>query len=63
MFARYYSPDSRSEGATATSKGFSKREQAAEGDYIHKREVEKLEAAKKKVKDAQAELVSLCDGC
>ncbi|KAK1923006.1 hypothetical protein DB88DRAFT_493443 [Papiliotrema laurentii] len=56
MLARHYTPDVRPEGQTASSKGFSQREQAEEGQYIKKRELEKLKEAKEKLKAAQAEV-------
>ncbi|RSH85171.1 hypothetical protein EHS25_004978 [Saitozyma podzolica] len=57
MFTRNYSPpDVKQEGATASSKGFSQREQAEEGQYIKKREVEKLKEAKARLEQAQAEV-------
>lgn len=59
MLARHYTPDVRPEGQTASSKGFSQREQAEEGQYIKKRELEKLKEAKEKLKAAQAEVVSV----
>jgi hypothetical protein len=37
----------------------SKREQAEEGDYIRKRELEKLKQTEEKLKAAQAEHVSV----
>ncbi|WWD20579.1 hypothetical protein CI109_105055 [Kwoniella shandongensis] len=55
MFARHYSPDSRSEGATASSTGFHEREQAKEAQYVRQREAEKLKAAQKKLDEAKAE--------
>ena len=58
MFGRYYTPDVRPEGTTASSKGFSQREQAEEGQYIRKRELEKLKQAEEKLKQAQADVVS-----
>lgn len=63
LAARTYVPDVRPEGTTASSKGFSQREQAEEGQYIRKRELEKLKAAEEKVKSAQAELVSCSVFC
>ncbi|KAK8850396.1 hypothetical protein IAR55_004314 [Kwoniella newhampshirensis] len=56
MFARHYSPDSRAEGATASSTGFREREQAKEAQYVKQREAEKLKAAHKKLEDAKAEV-------
>ncbi|WVQ85828.1 hypothetical protein IAT38_007996 [Cryptococcus sp. DSM 104549] len=56
MFARHYSPDSRSEGATASSTGFREREQAKEAQYVKQHEAEKLKAAKKKLEEAKAEV-------
>ncbi|RSH78456.1 uncharacterized protein EHS24_002181 [Apiotrichum porosum] len=53
--ARSYT-DVRGEGATASSKGFSQREQAEEGQYIRRREQELLKAAQEKLKAAQAEV-------
>ncbi|KAK4687718.1 hypothetical protein P7C73_g2399, partial [Tremellales sp. Uapishka_1] len=58
ILTRAYSPDVRPEGTTGSSKGFSQREQAEEGQYVKKREAEKLKAAKKKLEEAQAEFVS-----
>lgn len=58
MFGRFYSPDSRVEGATGSSKGFSQKEQAEEGQYIKRKENERLKEAKEKLKQAQAEVVS-----
>ncbi len=58
MAGRFYSPDVRPEGTTASSKGFSQREQAEEGQYIRKRELEKLKQAEAKYKAAKEELVS-----
>lgn len=57
LAARTYVPDVRPEGTTASSKGFSQREQAEEGQFIRKREIEKLKAAEEKLKAAQAEVV------
>ncbi|WVN89646.1 uncharacterized protein L203_104876 [Cryptococcus depauperatus CBS 7841] len=56
MFARYYSPDVRSEGATAGSTSFREREQAKEAQYVKTREAEKLKQAKEKLAQAQAEV-------
>ncbi|KAL7422714.1 hypothetical protein Q5752_002006 [Cryptotrichosporon argae] len=56
---RFYSPSNRPEGATATSEGFSKREQAEEGQYIKKREKEQLKAAQKKADAANEEVRKL----
>ncbi|EAL22999.1 hypothetical protein CNBA7670 [Cryptococcus deneoformans B-3501A] len=58
MFVRYYAPDIRSEGATASSTSFHEREQAKEAQYVRQREAEKLKAAKAKLAEAQAEVVS-----
>jgi hypothetical protein len=59
LAARTYVPDVRPEGTTASSKGFSQKEQAEEGQFIRKRELEKLKEAQDKVKAAQAEVVSV----
>lgn len=59
MFGRHYTPDVRAEGTTATSKGFSQREQAEEGQYIKKKELEKLREAQKKLEELQKKHVSL----
>ncbi|OXG91783.1 hypothetical protein C349_00797 [Cryptococcus neoformans var. grubii Br795] len=56
MFVRYYAPDVRSEGATASSTSFHEREQAKEAQYVRQREAEKLKAAKAKLAEAQAEV-------
>ncbi|WVR08486.1 hypothetical protein IAU60_005541 [Kwoniella sp. DSM 27419] len=56
MFVRNYSPDTRGEGATASSTGFKDREQAQEAQYVKKREAEKLKRAQDKLKEAQAEV-------
>jgi hypothetical protein len=48
--------DSQSRGIADSD---SQREQAEEGGYIRKRELEKLKAAQEKVKAAQQELVSV----
>ncbi|ODN99376.1 hypothetical protein L198_03218 [Cryptococcus wingfieldii CBS 7118] len=56
MFARYYSPDVRGEGATASSTGFKTREQAKEAQYVQQHEAEKLKLAQAKLKAAQAEV-------
>lgn len=58
MAGRFYSPDSRVEGATGSSTGFSKKEQAEEGSYIKRKEHEKLKQAQEKLKQAQADVVS-----
>ena len=59
MVGRFYSPDSRVEGATGSSKGFSQKEQAEEGSYIKRKEHEKLKEAQEKLKQAQAAVVSV----
>lgn len=56
MTSRFYSPDVRQEGATATSEGFSKREQAEEGQYIKRKEQEQLKKAKEELAKAQAKV-------
>lgn len=43
----------------STDKYLRQREQAEEGQYIRKKELEKLKQAQDKVKAAQSELVSL----
>ncbi|ORY35661.1 hypothetical protein BCR39DRAFT_511371 [Naematelia encephala] len=55
MFSRNYAPDVRPEGTTGTSKGFRDRENAEEGQYIRRREQERLKEAKEKLEKAQAE--------
>jgi len=55
---RAYS-DSRSAGATATSKGFSKKEQAQENQYIREQERLALEKLKKQLAKHQEELDQL----
>ncbi|ORX41173.1 hypothetical protein BD324DRAFT_613501 [Kockovaella imperatae] len=57
MFStRGYADSTRPEGQTASSKGFSQREQAEEGQYIRKKEQEKLKEAQDKLKLAQDEV-------
>jgi hypothetical protein len=66
MFGRHYTPDVRPEGTTASSKGFSQREQAEEGQYIKKKELEKLKASQKELEELKKKHVSVdypCNVC
>ncbi|WWC92154.1 uncharacterized protein L201_007108 [Kwoniella dendrophila CBS 6074] len=56
LSVRYYSPDTRAEGATASSTGFKNREQASEAKYVKEHEAQKLKQAQEKLKAAQAEV-------
>ncbi|KAK6906773.1 hypothetical protein I203_100760 [Kwoniella mangroviensis CBS 8507] len=56
MFVRNYSPDTRAEGATASSTSFKEREQASETKYVKEHEAAKLKAAREKLAQAQAEV-------
>lgn len=58
MFGRHYTPDVRPEGATGSSKGFSQREQAEEGQYIKRKELERLRNAQKELDELKKKHVS-----